>query len=193
MNLVTFLKQCIVAPRTTGAIAPSSKALGRCVAEAAELDRASVVVEFGPGTGVLTEVILERLPEGAVFFAIEINEEFVKILHKRFPNLQVFHDTAANTRIYLNQLGLDGCDCVLSGLPWSLFEEPLQDQLLDAILDVLRPGGRFVTFTYAISPFTSGGKRFRRKLSERFARVKKTRVVWRNFPPAFAYCAAKAG
>lgn len=191
MRLTSFFKQCILAPKTTGAIAPSSRALGLRVAEAAGVATANAVVEFGPGTGVLTEVILEKLKKDAVFFTVEINEEFVEILRKRFPTLTVFHDSAAHTRRYLDQLGLDGCDCIVSGLPWSLFEDALQDQLLDTVVDVLRPGGRFVTFMYVISPLCPRGKRFKRKLYERFERVQRTSSVWRNFPPAFAYCATK--
>lgn len=57
--------------------------------------------------------------------------------------------------------------------------------------DALRPGGRFVTYTYLQSPLLAGGKRFRKKLHERFSEVGETRMVWLNLPPAFVYWGVK--
>ena len=187
----TFFKQCLKAYKTTGAIAPSSRALGERIFEAGKIDEDSVVVEFGPGTGVLTEVFLERIQDPTRFLAIEINKDFCNLLHRRFPKANIVHDDATNVRRYLEALGHEHCDCILSGLPWALFEDSLQDPLLDTILDVLKPGGRFVTFVYVTSPMTKAGRRFRTKIHDRFSSVEKTRVIWNNFPPAFNYCAIK--
>jgi phospholipid N-methyltransferase len=77
----------------------------------------------------------------------------------------------------------------VSGLPWAAFPEALQDQLLDTIADVLRPGGRLVTFAYLQGVLLPAGAKFKRKLKQRFRRVSTTRTVWLNLPPAFVYCA----
>ena len=189
--VLTFLRNCITMWHTVGAVAPSSRFLGECLAKAGRVAEASVIVEFGPGTGVLTRSIVPRLQPDATFFMMEINKEFVDVLEQRFPNVPVFHDSATNTRKHLEDFGLDGCDCIISGLPWTIFDDDLQDALLDTVQDVLRPGGRFITFAYIMSPLMSGGKKFRRKLHERFNGVAKTKVVWLNLPPAFGYCVEK--
>jgi phospholipid N-methyltransferase len=67
----------------------------------------------------------------------------------------------------------------------------LQDRLIDSILEILRPGGRFVTFAYLQGLLLPAGHAFSRKLQSRFRKVKKTRTVWRNLPPAFVYVAEK--
>jgi len=187
----TFLKQFLAVPRDIGAIAPSSQRLADVVTETANVREANVVVEFGAGTGVVTEVIARKLRDGSHFLALEINPHFVEILRHQCPNVKVIHDSAANTKKHLAEAGLEHCDCIVSGLPWTSFGNDLQDELLDAVLEVLEPGGRFVTFTYIESPWLAGGKRFRQKLHERFSDVGRTPVIWWNLPPAFAYYATK--
>ena len=126
-----FLKQFIKHPRKTGAIAASSKHLARKIVATASLPRARVVVELGPGTGVFTELILQHLPRGAVFFALELNSGFVAETRKRCPSATVYHDSAAHIKKYLRQHGAEQCDCIISSLPWGVFEKRLQIELLE--------------------------------------------------------------
>jgi len=53
------------------------------------------------------------------------------------------------------------------------------------------PGGRFSTFTYLHASWLRAAHRFRDLLGQTFSTVTTTRVVWRNFPPAFAYRCTK--
>lgn len=191
MELLCFLKEYFASPKHVGAPAPSSRALAETVTDAARVAEASVVLEFGPGTGSFTEVIARKLPRGATFIAIEISEEFVRAVRKRCPGVHVVRDSAQNARAHLTALGLTSCDTIISGLPFAVFEDALQDALLDAAVEVLKPGGLFVTFTYFYSPFLPQGRKLRRKLGARFSRVDRTPIVWRNFLPAFAYRAQK--
>lgn len=191
MYSLRFLKEFITSPKAVGAVLPSSSRLASRVVEEARVGHASVVVEWGPGTGAITNAVLERLPHDATFFAMEISPEFVETMRVRFPQVTVHHDSAANTRRYLEQRELQSCDSVVSGLPWTSFDDALQDSLLDALVDVLRPGGLFVTYTYIMSPMMPGGRQFRRKIRERFSRVDTTPLVWLNVPPAFVYVAEK--
>ena len=187
LYVLKFLKEFVAKPVTVGAIAPSSKHLARAVTEAAGVAESPVVVEFGPGTGAITEAILPALREDATFFGMEINEDFVAIMGDQFPEVTVHHDSAENTRAYLEKLGLDACDCIVSGLPWGTFSKDLQDSLLDTISDVLRPGGRFATYMYLQSTLLPTGQRFKEQLRTRFGELFRTPVVWRNLPPAIVY------
>ncbi len=191
-DFATFLKQGVLAAKTTGTVTPSSPALARCIIDLAQLHECRTVVEFGPGTGAVTDFILKNLPNSAAFFAMEINPEFVAVLRKKYPNVTIVEDSAGNVVQHLQTRELDSCDCIISGLPWALFPESLQNEILDAAWQALRPNGRFITFTYFFSLWTSGGKRFRSMLSERFSnKVYLSPIIWGNFPPARVYCATK--
>ncbi|MDQ1257558.1 MAG: hypothetical protein QG656_2164 [Candidatus Hydrogenedentes bacterium] len=191
MHTFTFMKEFMFSPRNISSVVPSSRMLADSMTDAAGVASSPVVVEFGPGTGVITESIIRKLPEGGTFMAFEINPAFVAVLRKRYPNVQIVHDSAANARAHLTEAGIEYCDCIVSGLPWASFDEGLQEVLLNAVQDILRPGGRFVTFTYLQSPLLPSGKRFKDKLSGRFQQVGKTPTVWLNVPPAFSYYATK--
>lgn len=190
-EILHFFKEYCVSPKHVGALTPSSRELADMVTDAAGVAQADVLIEFGPGTGVFTEMIQSKIGEETRFFAIEISEEFVKIVRARCPEVQVFHDSATNAAQHLESLGLSHCDCIISGLPFAVFSDELQDQLLDAAIEVLRPGGVFVTFAYCQSPYLPGGRKLKQKLRERFSSVEKTRTVWKNILPAFAYRAMK--
>ena len=192
MFMFTFLKEVIVANQTTGAIGPSSQALAQAVTQMAQVKQAQVIVEYGPGTGVFTEEILKQKDPDAFFIAMEVNESFVEATRARCPEAQVVHDSAGNAIKYLTEAGHDHCDAIVSGLPWTRFDEALQDELLEATWNVLRPGGHFVTFGYSFSPLLPSGKRFfKGKLRERFPNTKVSETIWKNFPPCRVYIAEK--
>ncbi len=191
MNSIRFLKQFLLCPSQTGAIAKSSEGLADLITDTAELSKASVVIEFGSGTGVFTEKILQKIQAGTTFFAIEINADFIEATRTKCPNVQIYQDCATNAGKYLNIHSLRYCDCIISGLPWASFTDQLQDDLIDTILDVLKPGGKFLTFAYLQGLLLPNGRRFKKKLQAKFKKTTTTRTVWMNIPPAFVYCAEK--
>jgi len=186
-----FLKHYIQAPTRTGAVAASSEALADMITGRARLQDARCVVELGPGTGVFTEKILARIRPGTVFFAMEINPTFVAATRLRCPQANVFQDSAEKTAEYLLRCNRRQCDRVISGLPWASFDPSLQDRLLTTILEVLEPGGLFLTFAYLQGLLLPPGLRFRRKLRRAFQKVETTPTVWKNLPPAFVYLAVR--
>ncbi len=187
MHWLEFLKQFLTRNKEIGAVAESSDGLAELITDCASVETAKVVLELGPGTGVFTEKILQKMSDEAVFFALEVNPRFVEATKRRCPQGRVYHDTAVNARKYMDELGVTHCDAIVSGLPWASFSDELQDDILDAVLDVLKPGGTFATFAYLRGDKTEPGQQFRRKLNDRFSDVELSRTVWKNIPPAFVY------
>ncbi len=178
-------------PGATCAVTESSGELADLITDTADLSQASMVVEFGPGTGVFTEKILEKISDSTRAFALEVNADFVKATQRRCPRAVVYRDSAVNVARYLKEFGVEKCDRIICGLPWACFPHELQDQLLDTIVEVLEPGGKLLTFAYVHGLFLPAGRRFRKCLSSRFKSVTATRIVWQNLPPAFVYCAER--
>ncbi|NLE66223.1 MAG: methyltransferase domain-containing protein [Lentisphaerae bacterium] len=183
-----FLKQALKQPRKIGAIAPSSRHLADMVMKTANLRGARTIVEIGPGTGVFTERIHAQMATDQVFFAIELNEHFFHEARRRCPGATIYHDSAANVGRYLKEHGSKHCDCVISSLPWGVFDEKLQDDIMAAVLQALRPGGEFLTYSYNIlGPLYRGSYRYEKRLPGWFSKVRRTPIVWRNLPPAFVF------
>ena len=110
MDISKFIKQYIKNPRTVGAIAPSSDKLAYKMVEDINFFNASCIVEYGPGTGVFTEKILNKKKNSTIFIAIEYNTEFYNILKDKFkdePNFILINDSAENLKEYLNKYNID--------------------------------------------------------------------------------------
>lgn len=80
--MVIFFNQYIQGPRWIGAIAPSSKYLAAKMVKDIAFDRASCIVEYGPGTGVFTEMMLANIQSGTLLILIENNARFCQLLRK---------------------------------------------------------------------------------------------------------------
>ena len=190
-STAVFLKEFLRSPGTIGAIAPSSRSLGDKMIAMAQFDDSSVIVEYGPGTGVFTRRIMEFKPRNAEFIAIEYNEMLSGILKSRFPGVDIVSDSAENIQRILENRGRSRACTIISSLPWAVFDDEFQDRLLHKTYEILKPKGRFVTFAYLQGMLLPSGRNFRTKLYKTFNTVEISRVVWKNIPPAFVYSCQK--
>jgi len=147
----------------------------------------AVVAEYGAGTGSFTREILERLAPGQRFFAIEVNERLAETLRERFPTLHLHVGCASRVAEYCAAEDVDGIDAVVSGLPWAVFPDELQESILGGTMAVLKPGGRFVTFAYLHALGMPSARAFRKRLEGHFSEVRVSKPVWLNVPPAVCY------
>lgn len=149
------------------------------------------VVEFGPGTGVFTEAIVQRLHPEANFFAIEQNPEMVQLTRRRCPTATVFEDSATRLEELCERAGMDRVDAVICGLPWASFPASLQQEIIEGMLARMAPEGRFATFAYWQGVALPTGRTFSKRLRRSFRDVQRSHTVWRNLPPAFVYRCVK--
>jgi phosphatidylethanolamine/phosphatidyl-N-methylethanolamine N-methyltransferase len=182
-----FIKAMLRSPGSVGAIWPSSPFLAKAMVRASALGDAEHVLELGPGSGAFTGEILSSLRDGASFSAVEIDPELALQISKKYPSAKVIAGCATKLGEHLASQKVARPDVILSGLPWAVFDDSLQNNILSQIHSVLRDGGVFSTFAYYGPHRLKGGKAFRKKLENAFSRVERSPVVIRNFPPAFVY------
>jgi phospholipid N-methyltransferase len=189
---------------TTGALAPSSRFLGRALARyvGREPQTAQKLLEVGPGTGAVTEQIVRRMGAADVLDLVELNEAFVRRLEERFAAEEPFRSRAGRLRV-LHQRVQDlprhaQYDLVISGLPLNNFSVADVEQILAAFRGLLRPGGVLSFFEYvAIRPARAlvSGRAERARLRG-IARALsgvldeheiKRDCIWPNLPPAWVH------
>jgi phosphatidylethanolamine/phosphatidyl-N-methylethanolamine N-methyltransferase len=171
-----FIRSMIEKPLTVGAVAPSGKALARVMANYVDPAASGPIVELGPGTGPVTEALLERGIDPARLTLVEYDPEFCRLLAQKFPGVHVVQGDAYNLNQTLAGVLKEPAVAFVSGLP--LFNKPLKMRLdlLDQAFGLMKPDAPFVQFTYhAISPIPRSHGGVRAEASDR---------VWRNFPPA---------
>jgi phospholipid N-methyltransferase len=182
-----FLAAFVRRPLVTGSITPSSVHLAETIVAGMGIEAADTIVELGPGTGVFTRLIHERMKPEARFLCFEVNEDLVPDLRSRFPKADVINDSIENLSRHLEKTGRSSVDVAISGLPWAAFSQQQQQTLLDAAVGPLRKGAAFATFAYSHAAWLPPGQRFRKLLDSRFSRVETSGIVWKNIPPAFVY------
>ncbi|NLH82542.1 MAG: methyltransferase domain-containing protein [Phyllobacteriaceae bacterium] len=188
LDEVRFLKNWIDKPLMTGAVAPSSPQLARLMASYVDPERPGMVVELGPGTGVVTQALIERgiAPERIV--SIEYNRDFCALLRQRFPRVPFVHGDAYRMgQAIAGHVGEERhpVAAVVSSLP--LFTRPLPERtrLLDESFARMEPGAPFIQFSYAlVSPVPHGATRFE---------LERSGWVVRNLPPARVWIYRRRG
>ena len=187
----TIFREFLKYPNKVGAVAPSSRYLANAMLDELDWENLTNVVEYGPGTGAISKHLLQRVGSHQRFFAVELNDQFIPVLNRKLPELQVFNESVGDIRSICDREQVEWVDAIISGLPWTAFPEALQKELMDATLSVLPEGGQFVTFAYVHGLRLSNARRFRKGLQEAFSQVQISPVIWRNIPPAIFYSCRK--
>lgn len=186
-----FIGQIMGAPRAVGAVLPSSRALGEVMVEPIDFARARVIVEFGAGTGALTRSIAARLTPDHRYLGIELNAAFVEHLRRGFPKLTFVAASVEDLDSILVAHGIETIDAIICGLPWASLPVTVQERAFGHISRFLAKGGLFITFAYLQGLPLPAARALRQRLGAMFARVTRTRIIWGNVPPAFAYVCRK--
>jgi phosphatidylethanolamine/phosphatidyl-N-methylethanolamine N-methyltransferase len=181
---VAFITRFASAPTSVGAVFPSSRDLAEAMLHGITLEPGDVVVEYGPGTGAFTELIIERLPEGAEYLGIERDPHFHGHLQRRFPERHFHLGSAEEIQELLKGRGLKKPRLIISGLPFASMPHAVQEMILEATREALHEEGIFRTFTYPICWYMTGSQRFRKVALDHFDDHHKSRTVHRNIPPA---------
>jgi len=170
-----FLKGLIARPKNVGAIAPSSPALAKAIAAQVDPSIPGPVLELGPGTGVVTEALIERGLSPERITAIEYDPDFAKLVTRRFPRVHVVQGDAFDLKKTLGNGNGELFAAIVSGLP--LLNHPVERRraLIEGALAKLKPGAPYVQFSYGTRPPIPAPVG---------ATVKRAALILLNLPPA---------
>ena len=101
---VRFIRSWIERPLTIGAVTPSGKILARTMARYVDPDSDGPVVELGPGTGPVTEALVQAGVAPSRLVLVEFNAGFCRILRSRFPDATLVQGDAYSLRRLLETL-----------------------------------------------------------------------------------------
>ncbi|HEY4951898.1 MAG TPA: methyltransferase domain-containing protein [Verrucomicrobiae bacterium] len=173
-----FLREWFANPQRTGAVAPSSPKLAAAMAHWLPADPDSFVLELGPGTGAVTEALIERGLREDRLVAIEKNPIMARLLRKRFPSAQIITGDAWHLDDLLRERRepIESVGAVISSLPLLNFPPEEAEMLAEKIRAILQPEGKWVQYSYHLGNAQSRGASSFQLLA--------SKVIWLNFPPA---------
>jgi len=147
-----FIGLMITQPKLVGAIAPSSKALGRAIAAQLELGSDGPILELGPGTGVATAALIARgvAPERIV--TVEYDRDFARLIAERYPRVTVIRGDAFKLERTLGGRFTEPFAGIVSGVPLLNYSMEQRQAYLEDLLKRLKPGAPCVQFSYGLNP-----------------------------------------
>lgn len=171
-----FIRSWMEKPLRTGAVMPSSKALARTMASYVDPQSTGPVIELGPGTGPVTEALVQHGVDPKRLVLVEFNPDFCRLLRMRYPEATVVQGDAYRLRRLLESTVGEPAAAVVSGLP--LMTKPLRTRLrlIADAMTLLKPSAPFIQFTYAMMPPIP-------KALSGITAVP-SNLIWLNLPPA---------
>lgn len=123
----------------------TSPYLVRRILDRMDLGGRRTIVEYGPGTGPFTRPLLDRLSPDSRLVLIESNPDMVARLNGLVhdPRVRLVRAKAEEVG---SILGPARADYVLSGIPFSHFEDPVKMRILRDTREILAPGGAFLAY-----------------------------------------------
>lgn len=169
-----FIKSWFDKPLVTGAISPSSPALAKMMARYVDPRSIGPIVELGPGTGPVTQALLERGVAEERLVLVEYDPDFCDLLARKFPKARIIQGDAY--RFFETDDTVAGAAAIVSSLPLFTKPEETRISLVEKALERADDDAPFIQFTYAVvSPLPLDEARVEAHVSPR---------VWLNVPPA---------
>ena len=182
---ILTLKRYFKTPAQIGMIAPSGKNLCKALTEDLPWDTIKHVAELGPGTGVVTQYILNKANNQTQIHALEMDLNFVVHLKERFvtyKNLHIHNENAILLPGIQEQHSIPSMDAIISGLPFTSLPAESRIQIFESIQKSLSVNGTFVLYQYS---------RFLESTLKQYFNIKKRKYVLGNIPPAYVYLCQK--
>ena len=170
-----FLRALITRPKQVGAVAPSSRMLARAIADEIDPTRPGSILELGPGTGVITQALLERGIAAPRLTAIEYDPDFAAGIAARFPGVQVIQGDAFDLSRTLGPRHGERFSAIVSGIPLLNFPVARRCAYVEGLMHRLLPGAPFVQFSYGMQAPAPAPEGYH---------VACSAMIWANLPPA---------
>jgi phosphatidylethanolamine/phosphatidyl-N-methylethanolamine N-methyltransferase len=163
-----------------GAITRSSRFVVKKIMKNFDPKRHKIVLECGPGDGIVTREILKSIDQDSKVVAVEINKDFVKKLKEiKDSRLKVVLEDVED---FLAGGKMIEADIVICGIPFTLMKSEKREKIVKAVFNILKKGGYFVVYQNSTLMLPV--------LKKQFSLVKTTFEL-RNFLPYFIMRAEK--
>ncbi|TXK86128.1 class I SAM-dependent methyltransferase [Paenibacillus sp. N3.4] len=180
-EIALFLSRFLRKPNQIGSVLPSSKFLAQKMIASVSWHQVDSMAELGAGTGAITQYIPKAVKKNTKVLLFEKDPYLRSLLEKRYSNFYCYED-CCELQLGMQNEKIEQLDCILCGLPFFNFSQPIRDQLMAQIYKSLKPDGLFIAFQYS--------QQMKKQLSQHFD-IEEILFVPMNVPPAFVYICRK--
>jgi len=160
-----------------GAITSTSYPVVKKLTEKINFNNAEIIVEYGPGNGVITRILLDNMKVDAVLYVFETNKDFINNLNEiKDKRLVIINEDAENAKhILKNKYQIESVNYIISTIPFTFIEKHKRRRIISKSFSLLKVNGRFITYQYSLLIFNLIKRKFKNA---------KWKFVLLNLPPA---------
>jgi len=143
---LTYLKS-FFRDKDVASVTPTSRYCVRHVCKPIDFSRDIIIVEYGAGAGVYAEYLLSKMTPDSKLIMFETNELLFKKLQQiDDPRLSCHKDSVEHVDTVIGKFLVGTVDYIISGIPFSFFDEGVRMAILQKSKKVLRPVGQFLAY-----------------------------------------------
>jgi len=149
MDSLLLIKN-LIKDKDIATIAPTSKSVINEMFKKINFKKDLTIIEYGPGTGVITKALLNNISSASKIIAIEKNRqmcsEAMKIRDKR---LKILKGNVKNLIKEVKKI-TNGkkADYVISGIPFSMIEKKQRIEIVHQTKNILSKNGKFILYQF---------------------------------------------
>lgn len=160
-----------------GAITATSDLLAQKMIAPIRFEKSLTIVEYGPGEGMITRLLLDKMTSDSVLYVFETNRTFAKKMKEiNDYRLIVINEDASNAiSVLKNNYNVEYVDYIVSTIPFSFIEKHVRSRIMYNSYKMLNQSGVFITYQYSFLIYG---------LLKRYFKYTKWNLVIFNLPPA---------
>lgn len=145
-----------------------------------DFQKARIIIEYGPGKGVITKKLLDNMHEEATLFAFETNDQFINdLLQIKDKRLIIINADPENAKLVLkNRYKIESVDYIISTLSFTFIDRRVRRRIIYRTFTLLNKKGRFITYQYSWLIFHLINRKFKKA---------NWKLVLLNIPPAIIF------
>lgn len=185
-EVTAFAQSFLERPRSVATLFPTMPWTARKIANLMEQPWPQNIVEWGAGTGSVTEKLLEKLPADGKLVAIELDPKLFNVLRSRLDDARLIlvQGDARETAQILQEQNIPAPDYIVSGISFHGMSKKTRKEMADNAYETLPPGGVFLPYQFRSTI---------RNVLTRFDHVEMETAYGNLFPPYDLYKAHKNG
>tara|TARA_B110000263_G_C15175030_1_gene448793 strand:+ start:333 stop:896 length:564 start_codon:yes stop_codon:yes gene_type:complete len=179
MKIIQFIKESLKNLKEVGTIFPSSKSVVKKMIEPINFKKKLIILELGPGSGVITKKLLEKISSDSQLICFETNKKFYQELKQiNDEKMILINKSAEKMKSYLKESKIEKVDYIVSSVPLVTLPKETTHKILSLSVEILGKNGKLIQLQYS--------KLLDNRLKSYYNKID-IQFTARNYLPAFIY------
>ena len=149
MKNIQFIKESLKNIKEVGTVLPSSKFIVEKMVAPINFKKKLTILELGPGSGVITKKLLEKMSYDSQLICFETNKTFYQELKKINDNKMVLiNKSAEKMKLHLDEFEIEKVDYIVSSVPLVSLSKETTNKILSVSVEILGKSGKLIQLQY---------------------------------------------